>query len=80
MKKQWEFDEALSCYVRRHQLITDGAHKNAHILLLAESYETVIAAHKAVGNFQEANEFSSMLNAFKSKYSFVFNGNVTFYS
>lgn len=80
LKKQWEFDEALNCYAKRHKLIMDGAHKNAHIFLIAESYETLIAAHKCVGNIQEANELTAKLIAFKVEYDFVFSGKVSFYS
>ncbi|MBR7133818.1 MAG: TIR domain-containing protein [Clostridia bacterium] len=80
LKKQWEFDEALECYSKRHELILAAAHKNAHILLIAESYETLISAQKSVGNIRQANELTAMLTEFKNKYDFVFNGSVSFYS
>jgi len=80
LKKQWEFDEAVLCYEKRHKLIMDGAHKNAHIFLIAESYETLISAHKSVGNINEAGKLTSELTAFKNRYDFVFSGKVTFYS
>lgn len=80
LKKQWEFEEALNCFVKRHELVKAGAHKNAHIFLIAESYENLIAAHKSLGNIREANELMAELIEFKSEYSFVFNGNVHFYS
>ncbi len=79
LKKQWEFDEALECFEKRHNLVLNAFYKNAHVLLVAESYTTLIAAHKSVGNIQEANELTMQLNAFKSKYDYFFNGNVTLY-
>lgn len=79
LKKQWDFDLALECYIKRHELILAGAHKNVHIYLIAESYQSVIAAHKAVGNFAEAGQLARQLNEFKNKYSYVFNGSVKLY-
>lgn len=80
LKKQWEFEEALECFRQRHALLVEGAYKNAHILLIAESYENLIAAHKSLGNMQEAAELKAQLAAYKNKYSYVFNGSVSFYS
>lgn len=80
LKKQWDFETALVCYAQRHELILSGACKNAHIYLIAESYQTLIAANKAVGDIFKANELILELSEFKKKYSHVFNGSVTFYS
>ncbi len=80
LKKQWEFDEALNCFAKMHQLVKAGAHKNAHIFLIAESYEKLIAAHKSLGNIEEANALTAELNNFKNEYSFMFNGTVHLYS
>ena len=80
LKQQWDFEAALVCYTERHELILSGACKNAHIYLIAESYQTLIAANKAMGDIFKANELVAELNEFKNKYSHVFNGSVAFYS
>ncbi len=80
MKKQWEFDEALDCFAKRHELVIAGAHKNVHIYLIAESFEKLIAAHKSLGNFEEVSELKAELMEFKRKYSFMFDGSVHLYS
>ncbi len=79
LKKEWDFDGSLECLEKRHSLVRSGAYKNKHIYLIAESFETLIAAHKSAGDFQKAKALSVKLAEFKKQYEIAFNGSLHLY-